>query len=160
MILSVTDFLNGGMPVSDDISTYEVAEAIQMIEDFVVKPHLTDENFIALEAYNDLPPAEQDPEDDEYILINGGTIDNHRYAGLKKAIKYLVFAWMGVNLNRLTRYATVEKDSEYSKPASLENLERQMRLNYEIGEQFLRETMSYYNIKWDCSLSNILDGLF
>ena len=160
MLLTTDEFLNGGMPVSDDISTYEVEEAIQMIEDFVVKPHLTDENFIALEAYNDLPPAEQDPEDDEYILINGGVIDNHRYAGLKKAIKYLVFAWMGVNLNRLTRYSTVEKDSEYSKPASLENLERQMRLNYEIGEQFLRETMSYYNIKWDCSLPNILDGLF
>ena len=160
MLLTTDEFLNGGMPVSDDISTYEVEEAIQMIEDFVVKPHLTDENFIALEAYNDLPPAEQDPEDDEYILINGGTIDNKRYAGLKKAIKYLVFAWMGVNLNRLTRYATVEKDSEYSKPASLENLERQMRLNYEIGTQFLNEVMTYYNIKMDLSLPNILDTLF
>jgi len=160
MLLTTDEFMNGGMPVSDDISALEVGEAIQMIEDFVVKPHLTDENFIALEAYNDLPSEDQDPEDDEYILINGGTIDNRRYAGLKKAIKYLVFAWMGVNLNRLTRYSTVEKDSEYSKSASIENLERQMRLNYEIGTQFLNEVMTYYNIKIDLSLPNILDVLF
>lgn len=67
---------------------------------------------------------------------------------------------MGVNLNRLTRFSTVEKNSEYSKSADRDNLERQMRLNHEIGEQFLKEVMSYYNLKWDCTLPNILDGLF
>lgn len=158
MFLTTEEFLNGGLPVSDDISTYEVEEAISMVEDYFIRPRLTDENFIELEAYND--QTEQDPEDDEYILINGGTIDTKRYAGLKKAEKYLVFAWLGVNMNRLTRYSTVEKDSEYSKSANTDNLERQMRLNHEIGEQFLKEVMSYYNIKWDCSLPNILDGLF
>lgn len=160
MFLTTEEFLNGGLPVSDDISTYEVEEAISMVEDYFIRPRLTDENFIELEAYNDLPVAEQDPNDDEYILINGGAIDNKRYAGLKKAEKYLVFAWMGVNLNRLTRFSTVEKNSEYSKSADRDNLERQMRLNHEIGEQFLKEVMSYYNLKWDCSLPNILDGLF
>lgn len=160
MILTATEFLNGGLPVSDDISTYEVEEAIQMIEDYMVKPRLTDENLIGLEAYNDLPPAEQDPTDDEYILINGGIIDNKRYAGLKKAEKYLVFAWLGVNMNRLTRFSSVEKTSEYSKSADRSNLDRQMRLNHEIGEQFLKEVMAYYDIKWDCTLPNILDTLF
>lgn len=160
MFLTVEEFLNGGLPVSDDISTYEVEEAISMVEDYFVRPRLTDENFIELEAYNDQPEAEQDPQDDEYILINGGTIDTKRYAGLKKAEKYLVFAWLGVNMNRLTRYSTVEKNSEYSKSADTDNLERQMRLNHEIGEQFLKEVMSYYNIDWDCSLPNILDTLF
>ena len=160
MFLTTEEFLNGGLPVSDDISTYEVEEAISMVEDYFIRPRLTDENFIELEAYNDLPVAEQDPTDDEYILINGGTIDTKRYAGLKKAEKYLVFAWLGVNMNRLTRYSTVEKDSEYSKSANTDNLERQMRLNHEIGEQFLKEVMSYYNIDWDCSLPNILDTLF
>lgn len=158
MFLTTEEFLNSGLPVSDDISTYEVEEAISMVEDYFIRPRLTDEHFIELEAYND--QTEQDPEDDEYILINGGTIDTKRYAGLKKAEKYLVFAWLGVNMNRLTRYSTVEKDSEYSKSANTDNLERQMRLNHEIGEQFLKEVMSYYNIKWDCSLPNILDGLF
>lgn len=160
MFLTTEEFLNGGLPVSDDISTYEVEEAISMVEDYFIRPRLTDENFIELEAYNDLPAAEQDPNDDEYILINGGTIDTKRYAGLKKAEKYLVFAWMGVNLNRLTRFSTVEKNSEYSKSADRDNLERQMRLNHEIGEQFLKEVMSYYNIDWDCTLPNILDTLF
>lgn len=160
MFLTTEEFLNGGLPVSDDISTYEVEEAISMVEDYFIRPRLTDENFIELEAYNDLPAAEQDPNDDEYILIHGGAIDNKRYAGLKKAEKYLVFAWMGVNLNRLTRFSTVEKNSEYSKSADQSNLERQMRLNHEIGEQFLKEVMSYYNITWDCTLPNILDGLF
>lgn len=160
MFLTSDEFLNSGLRVSDDISTYEVEEAISMVEDYFVRPHLTDENFIELEAYNDQPTAEQDPQDDEYILINGGTIDSKRYAGLKKAEKYLVFAWLGVNMNRLTRYSTVEKDSEYSKSANTDNLERQMRLNHEIGEQFLKEVMSYYNIDWDCSLPNILDTLF
>ena len=158
MFLTIEEFLNGGLPVSDDISTYEVEEAISMVEDYFIRPRLTDEHFIELEAYND--QTEQDPEDDEYILINGGAIDNKRYAGLKKAEKYLVFAWLGVNMNRLTRYSTVEKNSEYSKSANTDNLERQMRLNHEIGEQFLKEVMSYYNIDWDCSLPNILDGLF
>ena len=158
MFLTADEFLNSGLRVSDDISTYEVEEAISMVEDYFIRPHLTDEHFIELEAYND--QTEQDPEDDEYILINGGTIDTKRYAGLKKAEKYLVFAWLGVNMNRLTRYSTVEKDSEYSKSANTDNLERQMRLNHEIGEQFLKEVMSYYNLKWDCTLPNILDTLF
>lgn len=160
MFLTAEDFLNGGLPVSDDISTYEVDEAISMVEEYLIKPRLTDENFIELEAYNDLPATEQDPNDDEYILINGGVIDNKRYAGLKKAEKYLVFAWMGVNMNRLTRFSTVEKTSEYSKSAAQENLERQFRLNHEIGEQFLREIMFYYNLKWNCALPNLLDTLF
>jgi len=158
MFLTADEFLNSGLRVSDDISTYEIEEAISMVEDYFIRPHLTDEHFIELEAYND--QTEQDPEDDEYILINGGAIDNKRYAGLKKAEKYLVFAWLGVNMNRLTRYSTVEKNSEYSKSADTDNLERQMRLNHEIGEQFLKEVMSYYNIDWDCSLPNILDTLF
>lgn len=158
MFLTADEFLNSGLRVSDDISTYEVEEAISMVEDYFVRPHLTDEHFIELEAYHD--QTEQDPEDDEYILINGGTIDNKRYAGLKKAEKYLVFAWLGVNMNRLTRYSTVEKNSEYSKSADADNLERQMRLNHEIGQQFLKEVMRYYNIDWDCTLPNILDTLF
>lgn len=151
MFLTVDEFLNSGLPVSDDISTYEVEEAITMIEEFYIKPRLTAEIMDSLE---------ENPTDEvNEVIINGGKLDNKRFAGLKKAEKYLVFAWLGINMNRLTRFSTVEKDSEYSKSADKENLERQMRLNFEIGETFLKEITDYYELKWDLKLPNLLNNL-
>ena len=152
MFITVDEFLNSGLPVSDDISTYEVEEAITMIEEFYIKPRITDEIFNSLE---------DDPTDEvNSIILNGGRLENKRIAGLKKAEKYLVFAWMMINLNRLTRYSTVEKDSEYSKSADAEKMQQQARLNFEIGETFVKEITDYFNIKWDLSLPNILNTLF
>jgi len=157
MFISVTEFLNSGLPVSDDISSYEVEEAITMIEEFYIKPRLGDTLMNALEDYDEEHPTEE-PYD---IIINGGRLDDGtRIAGIKKAEKYLVFAWMMVNLNRITRFSTVEKDSEYSKSADSEKFEQQARLNWEIGEKFIKEITDYYQIKWDLKFPNLLNQLF
>lgn len=156
MFITVEEFLESGVPVSNDIASYEVEEAITMIEEFYLKPRLGDE------LMNDLEDdyAQTTPSEECLVIVEGGRIDNHRIAGLKKAEKYLVFAWLMVNMNRVTRYSTVEKDSEYSKSADEEKFMQQARMNWEIGEKFAKEVTDYYNIKWDLKLPNLLNQLF
>lgn len=162
MILTPTEFLNIGLPVSEDIDQNEIAAAITVIEEVMVKPRLGDENLNTLEEYNALPVQDQDPTSQNYILINGGLMQSggiKRYAGLKRAIAYLTFGYMMSNTFRITRYATVEKNSEYSSSAR-QDMAFQSRTNWEIGEVFLKEIVDFYELEWDCSSPNILNTLF
>lgn len=152
MLLSTTEFLDCGLPVASDISTGDVQMAITTIEHFYVKPRLGDKN------YTDL--LDNPTDETNVILLNGGGISGVFYAGIKKAECYLVFAFMMVNNYRVTRYSTVEKNSEYSSSVSRENLLDMGKLNWEIGEQFLREIMDYYEIEPDLTLPNIFSTLF
>ena len=152
MLLSTTEFLDCGLPVASDISTDDVQMAITTIEHFYVKPRLGDKNYTELLS---------NPTDEtNAILLSGGAIDDVYYAGIKKAECYLVFAFMMVNNYRVTRYSTVEKNSEYSSTVSRENLQDMAKMNWEIGEQFFREIMSYYDIEPDLTLPNIFSTLF
>lgn len=152
MILSSSDFLACGLPIASDISEADVTMAIKTIEHFYIKPHIGDENYAELLS---------DPTDaTNTIIINGGVIDNVSYVGLKTAECYLVFAFMAVNNYRITRYSTVEKNSEYSSSVSRENLQDMAKMNWEIGEQFVSEIMDYYEVVPDRTLPNIFSTLF
>lgn len=160
MILTPEYYLNLGLPISDDIDTNEIEAAITVIEEVMVKPRITDENLNDLEDYNNLPVEQQDPTSDEYILLNGGRMQNgKRFAGLKRAISYLTYGYMMTNTYRITRYATVEKNSEFSSSAR-KDMEFQSRTNWEIGETLLKEIVEYYGFDWDCSDPNLLNILF
>lgn len=160
MIITPEYYLNLGLPISDDIDPNEVEAAVTVVEEVMVKPRIGDENLNALEDYNNLTPEQQDPQDEEYILLNGGRMaTGKRYAGLKRAEAYLVYGYMMTNTFRITRYATVEKNSEFSSSAR-QDMEFQARTNWEIGEQLLKEIVEYYGLDWDFSDPNILNVLF
>lgn len=148
-ILSATEFLNSGMPVSDDIRSDEVKAAIQSVEYTYVKEALTDENYIALlEATTPL-----DEETD--VILNGGILEDKAYLGLKFAIANMVWAWRANDVLRITRYSTIEKESEFSSRADLEKLDLQARTRWELGQAEIANICAYYDLP---DPSNHLNG--
>lgn len=147
MLITYQDFINSGLPVSDDISQYEVEFSIITVEEYYLKHALTTAHYNELSALPNSP------------LVKGGDLDGERYAGLKQAMYHLVFAWMVVNNYRITRYSSVEKNSEYSTKPSAEQLELLAKRHWEVGEAFTREVQDYYNLPETNSSNNLFSTL-
>lgn len=145
--ITYSEFLASGLPVSDDVSTYEVEFCINSVEEFYLKAQLTDEHYLALLETPTSP------------LVSGGVIDGKRYAGLKQAMYHLVFAWMIVNDYRITRYSTVEKTSEFSKTPDPEKQELLARRHWEMGEAFVKEVKDYFDLDDNNDKNNIFSTL-
>lgn len=137
-LITYNDFINSGMPVSSDISEYEVEASIIAVEEFFLKPRITDENYIDL-LQNPLVG-------DNPTILAGGIIDNKKYVGIKRALYHLVFAYMLSNGYRVTRYSAVEKQSEFSVIPDREDLLEQAKQQWEIGTAFVDEIMLYYGL--------------
>lgn len=139
-LLSANEFLASGMPVSDDLRSEEVQAAIQSVEYTYIKEALTDEIYIELlEAATPL-----DEETD--VILNGGIIDDKAYLGLKFAICNMVWAFRAMDVIRITRYSTVEKESEFSSRADLEQLNNQARVRWELGQAAVAEICAFYDL--------------
>lgn len=160
MLITKDEFKNSGMPTSKDIigsttePSKEVDIAITTVEEYYLKPRLTDQHYIDLLSN---PTVGDNP-----ILLNGGNItigtNIRHFAGLKQGLYHLVFAYLLVyHYNRLTRYGSVRKDSEYSRDPDLEDLYAQAKIQWEIGMTFVEEIMDYYQISTD---RNNLPNLF
>lgn len=153
MLITVDEFLNSGMPVSDDIRYEEVLQAIESTEEFFLKERIGDSLYISL--------LEDPTTEENEVLLNGGTIQDRHVAGVKQALFHGVFAYMLVDSIRLTRYSSVEKDSEYSKNtteadrmesarrhwnmmmAFVKDIQDVMVIPYKIGQNDLFETMLF-----------------
>lgn len=141
MILTVNEFFDSGVPVSDDISTERVQLAINTIEGVYLKSCLGQENYIDL--------IENPTSATNYILLNGGVLDEKSYVGLKTAIAYMVWCWLVTNSYTLTRYGGVVKSSEYSDNKAridVDDLMFTARRNWEWAIQMVKEVMLYYNL--------------
>lgn len=151
MILTYNDFIDSGMPTSNDIQQLEIEAAILTVEEFYLRKKLTDAIYVDLLNNPTTEPNK--------TLINGGNIIIDgvptRYAGLKKAIAHLVFAYMLMDGYRLTRYGSVEKSSEYSIVVDRENLEDSARRHWYVGMDFVKEVMTYFNL--DTTVNNTND---
>lgn len=103
-LITADDFLNSGLPVSDDIRHEEVEFAISTVERNYLKP------FIGAELYSKLVanPLEYETLLEETPLTNG----------IRHAECEMVFAWMLFDRFRATRYTSVVKDSEESSEPS------------------------------------------
>lgn len=138
MLISYSEFIDSGMPVSTDISQIEVEAAIQAVTNFYIKPLIGDENLLDLLS---------NPTDEtNKILLKGGVLDGKLYTGLQAAMYHLVFAYMMMDSLRITRYSSVEKDSEYSKSVSRKDLYNQGRVHWDIGDAFVKEVMNHYGL--------------
>lgn len=138
MLITVDEFFNSGMPVSNDIQYEEVQQAAETVEEFYLKPRIGDSLYISL-----LEDPESEP---NRTLLMGGTICERHVAGLKQALFHLTFAFMMVDSIRLTRYASIEKDSEYSKNTTEQDRTESARRHWEIAEAFVREIQDVMEI--------------
>lgn len=137
-LIAVQTFLNSGIRVSSDITEQEITFAINTVEQFYVKNALTQEH------YNDLIANPNTPTN--RTLLRGGTLDGVTYAGLMNAEYHLVYAYLMTDTQRITRYSTMEKNSEFSKNSDREDILQQARVHWDIGMAFVKEVMKYYNL--------------
>lgn len=149
MLITVEDFIDSGLKISNDVSDKEISFAIKTIEYFYLKERLTDANYISLST--------NPTESINYILLNGGVIDDKVYGGLKYALCHLVYAYLMSENMRITRYSTVEKKSEFSNNSQREDILEQARMHMSIGDAAVREVMDYYQLD---STHNIQNNLF
>ena len=128
-IITYTEFLDSGLPLSDDISTAEVEMAIHTVEQFYLKDVLTPQIYADILA---------NPSNYTDVLSGNGEV-----AGLKMAMFHLVFAYMLYDNTRLTRYSAVIKNDEHSDSPSREDLLRSAKHHWEIGSVFTLECSKY-----------------
>lgn len=152
-LLSATQYLQSGLPVSDDIREAEVNTAIIAVEQMYVKERLK-EYYVELLEY-----VEQTTHDDDEFnaLLDGGALDDIYIAGIREAELHLVYAWMIMDRLRLTRFDTVEKTDEYSSHPSSEQVDSISRHHWELGQKMLRDVEEYLGIE---GLNNTTDGFF
>lgn len=151
MLITVNEFIYSGVPISTDISDAEISLAILTVEDFYLKEKITDQNYIDL--------TQNPTSATNYILINGGVIDDVKYAGLKNALYHLVYAYLMMDTYRISRYASVEKTSEFSKSVTREDLFNQARVHWDIGNAFVQEVQKYYNLPLTNDTNTIFETL-
>lgn len=138
MILSYNDFIDSGVRISSDISQSEIEFAISTVEHFYLKPAITDEHYIDIDTNPTTEPNK--------TLIKGGVIDGKSYAGLKHALCHLVYGYLMTEQQRVTRYSTVDKNSEFSKNTDREDILEQGRLHWTIGQASVAEVQTYFGI--------------
>ena len=132
-ILSVEKFLDGGMPVSNDISESEVGNKITTFEHYYIKPILTPQLYSAIVQNTD----------HEYDEVIGG---NDEVAGLELAIMHGVYALMLFDTLRLTRYGSVRKESDESNGPDRDDILAICRQNFEICQVFVGEVCKFLQV--------------
>ena len=137
-LISVQNFLDSGVRISSDVTEKEIAFAITTVENFYVKNALGNENYNNLLNNTTTEPNR--------TLLRGGTIDGVTYAGLWPAEYHLVYSFLLTENMRVTRYSTMEKNSEFSKNSDREDILQQARVHWDIGEAFVKEVMKYYGL--------------
>lgn len=126
-LLNTNEFLNSGMPVSDDIRTAEVSASIQTVELAYLKPFLTA---------------------DLYNAMLSNTYEN---VNLKNSVKFaeqhLVFSYMLFDRMRLTRYTAVIKDDEHSKDPDENDIMNICSMHWEQGLQLIVQALLENNLE-------------
>lgn len=139
MLITFEDVINSGLPISDDIATNEIENAIEVSEFFWLKSLIGDEKYIDLN---------NDPTSDEnYLLIQGGVYENKYLAGIKRALINYTFSYLILNNIRATRFGSVYKTDEFSENVNPNNLQFNSRYYREIAEAYIRELDGIITIK-------------
>lgn len=148
MLITVQEFKQSGLPVAADIKDKEIEIAIITIEEFYLKPRITDQHYTDLLSN---PTTGNNP-----VILNGGDLNGVHLAGLKNALYHIIYSYLLMDGYRATRFASVEKTSEYSKPVSREDLEDNARIHWNIGIAFVQEVQRFYNIDLYEGIQNTL----
>ena len=132
-LITAQELMESGLPISFDITEKELEQSISTVEQFYVVPRIGDLQWTQLIEH----PTDYD------VAINGGTT----LAGLKQSEYHLVFAWVMWDRFRVTRYTSVQKDSDESTAPSARDIIDVASQHYEIGEVFLRGVLKFLQIE-------------
>lgn len=125
--ISTDDFLNSGLPVSDDIRSEEVEFAIGTVEKNYLKPLIGKDLFAQMVA---------DPDSYETLLDETDTTNGIRHAECE-----MVFAILLFDRFRITRYTAVVKDDEHSKDPSEQEIMNICSLHWEQAVETIIDTL-------------------
>ena len=166
MIITASELLNSGLPISDEISTNTLNDAIMTAETMIVLPRLGDTLFSDIEF---------NPEDYD-VVLNGGLMTEElvidgsdddsedlalvaRFSGLKFAEYHLAFAVLLTNTVVATTFGTVVKKDDYSDAAGAERIERLARQHTAIGMKAIQEITDWFQIPQNEPLPNLFEEL-
>lgn len=131
MILSPDEFINFGLKMSVDEPT--LLRALEDAELFYIKSVIGDTNYINYSTNTFTPDSM------EYVILNGGIYDNHYYAGLKRAVANVAYAFLlRMNVNA-TRFGTVRKYDDNSSNVDETLLYNTTKHHFTIGKAYLKE---------------------
>ena len=141
MLITTTEFLNCGLPISEEIENGKLEYAIDTAEHFIVQKRLTDTMY--LEITNN--PT------DYREVISGGVVekdDKQMYLnGLKKAMYELAFAQLLMENVAATIFGSVIKKDDYSDQYGKDDIYMLAKRHTEIGLAYLKEIQIYLGIK-------------
>ena len=140
MIITTTDLLNSGLPVSEEISYDKLERAIKTAENYIVKPRLGDLYVTIITE-----PSEYTTILDGgiYVLPDGSEV---YLSGLCEAVKELAYACLLRDNLTATVFGSVLKKDEYSDQANEEKLTAVARYHTEIGMAYLKEVTDVLGI--------------
>ena len=142
MIITATDFLNSGLPISTDIREDEITFAIKTVEQLYVKQMFGDEIWSDICQH---PTSYSE-------LING----TDTMAGLKVAELHAVFSYMIYDNQVLTRYHSIVKNDEHSDNPSRDDLLALAKHHWEIFMIFVSECSKYAGAPKPTTYNNII----
>lgn len=136
MIITTNEFLNCGLPISEEIDDSKLEYAIKTAEGYIVKPRLGDELYIDILTnptnYN--------------TILNGGIYTKEdgttvSIVGLKRAMYELSFSELLFEMGNVTIFSTVRKTDDYSKPLDKDEIYFIQKLHVERGIQYINEVL-------------------
>lgn len=129
-LISSSEFFESGLPVSDDILSNEVLQAVNTIEQYILYPYLGDT----------LAGILGHPEN--YVEIF-----NAPY-GLKQMMYHFTFAYLLIDKIRLTRYSSVIKNDNHSTDPGFSELKTTASWHWEIARSYLQRICNDLGIDW------------
>lgn len=137
MLITITELLNSGLPISSELEDAKLSYAINTSENYVLKPLMGDELYMEVTG---------NPE--EYgTIISGGTYTKEDgkeviVTGLKKAMLELAFSELLFNELNVTIFSTVKKKDDYSSHADHDDVYFNRKLHLERGIYYIKEALN------------------
>lgn len=139
MIITTNEFLNCGLPISEEVEESKLEYCIKTAEQFLVKPRLKDQ-YIEITSN-----PENYPE-----IINGGIVTKDdkqiELAGLKQAMYELAFSELLMENVTATIFGSVVKNDEFSNNLTKDDLYMTSKRHVEIGLAYIKEITEYLGI--------------
>ena len=142
MLITTNELLNCGLPISDEIEQNKIEYSIQTAENYILKPRIGDELYIAINT----APA------DYTVILDGGiyTKDDGKQVavtGLKKALCELAFSEILFENIDVTSFSTVKKKDDYSTNTDKDEIYFIQKLHVERGIFYINEVLDALGMK-------------
>lgn len=141
MLITTTEFLNCGLPVSEEIADKKLEYAIKTAEQYIVRQRLTDTIYMDIVSnpsnYREVISGGVVEKDGKQMYLNG----------LKNVMYELAFAQLLMENVAATVFGSVIKKDDYSDQYGKDDIYMLAKRHTEIGLAYLKEIQIYLGIK-------------